>query len=308
MEFIEGASLRMVIDRLTSLHDPGQTLDSVLRMTPLGEGEAPVVRFDQETVTYIPGPGAVGQPVEPGSLTPEAKKLVATPDHLRRCCEIVRDAGLALAHAHERGVVHRDIKPENLLLDRQLKVHVVDSGIARFLEDLTVTNTGQLVGTPLYMSPEEVTGRLEVDHRTDIYSLGLVLYELLTLRRPLQSPTREGILRQIVTKPLPPASWRNQAIPRDLESVVHQAAARDPGERYQSASDLVTDLENFLDGKMVTAVPYRYKFDDREIVAARPPEMVFGGFWLHFSSLYALLIGLEGIWDDAVRFGLPRIA
>src|SRR6516225_5736583 len=72
MEFIEGVSLRRVIDRLTCLHEPGQTLDSILRSTPVGEGEAPVVRFDQETVTYRPGPGAGDQPVEPSSLTPEA--------------------------------------------------------------------------------------------------------------------------------------------------------------------------------------------------------------------------------------------
>src|SRR5262249_35818876 len=142
---------------------------------------------------------------------------------------------------------------------------------------------------------------------TDIYSLGLVLYELLTLRRPLQSPTREGILRQIVTKPLAPVSWRNRAIPRDLESVVHQAAARDPDERYQSASALATRLEHFRAGKMVTAVTSRYKFCYREIIAARLPEMVFAGFWVLFASLYASLMGLEGIWDGALRLGLAGI-
>ncbi len=99
-------------------------------------------------------------------------------------------------------MIHRDVKPENLLLDRQGQVRLIDFGIARFFEDATVTSTGQIVGTPMYMSPEQVTGRLEIDHRTDVYSLGLVLYELLTLGRPVVAPTREGVLRHVVTKAL----------------------------------------------------------------------------------------------------------
>ena len=120
-------------------------------------------------------------------------------------------------------------------MDRQGKVHLIDFGVARFFEDATLTNTGALVGTPMYMSPEQVTGRLEVDHRTDIYSLGLTLYELLTLQRPITAPTREGVLRQIVTKALLPVSWLNRAVSRDLEGVVHKATTKDPDERYQRA-------------------------------------------------------------------------
>src|SRR3954469_6622522 len=115
---------------------------------------------------------------------------MASPDYIRRCCEIVRDAALALAHAHERGVTHRDIKPENLLLDRQGLVHLIDFGLARFFEDVSLTNTGALVGTPMYMSPEQISGHIKIDHRTDVYSLGLVLYELLILRRPMIAATR----------------------------------------------------------------------------------------------------------------------
>ncbi len=194
MEYIDGASLREVLKLVNMSHQPGQSMDAVLRATPTGADEPLEVRFDQETAAYTPEPQAGGVPVDSGSLTPEAEKLKTAPVHVRRCCAIVRDAALALAHAHERGVIHRDLKPENLLLDRQERVHVIDFGLARFFEDVTLTNTGALVGTPLYMSPEQVSGRVVVDHRTDVYSLGMVLYELLTLRRPITAPTREGVL------------------------------------------------------------------------------------------------------------------
>ena len=99
-----------------------------------------------------------------GPSTPAAKALMNSSAYVRRCVEIVRAADSALAHAHERCVVHRDIKPENLLLDRQGEVHLIDFGLARFFEDVTVTNTGTLIGTPMYMWPEQVTGRIKVDH------------------------------------------------------------------------------------------------------------------------------------------------
>src|SRR5262249_37743637 len=158
--------------------------------------------------------------------------------------------------------------------------YIIDFGLARFFEDATVTQTGALLGTPLYMSPEQVTGRIALDHRTDIYSLGLVLYELLMLRRPILAPTREGLLRQIVTKALRPISWINHAIPQGLESVTHKATAKDPDERYDSALLFAEDLQKVLDGKKVGADPYRYKFDEREIIAERPTEVVFLSFFL----------------------------
>src|SRR5262249_26769203 len=157
--------------------------------------------------------------------------------------------------------------------------------------------TGQLVGTPMYMSPEQVTGRLAVDHRTDLYSLGLVLYELLTLLPPITAPTREGILRQVVTKDLVPASWRNRAGPRDLEAIVHRAIAKDPDERYPSASEMAGDLARFLAGQPVTARPYRYRFDRREVVAERPRaatllgimHLMLGGAFGTYALFYLLM-------------------
>ena len=129
--------------------------------------------------------------------------MIASTGYLRHVCEIVRDVARALDHAHQQGVVHRDIKPQNIMIDQRGGVKVIDFGVARFYDDATITQQGQLVGTPMYMSPEQVAGHA-VDGRSDIYSLGLVMYELLTLRRPLVAPTREAILRGVVTKAMVP--------------------------------------------------------------------------------------------------------
>jgi serine/threonine protein kinase len=208
MEYVDGVSLREVINRLRAANDPGMSIDSVLGETPKEVDGAKVVRFDDATATYTPEATPDPANTRVDGLTQDAKRLMASPAFIRRCCEIVRDAAIALAHAHERGVVHRDVKPENILLDREGKAHLIDFGLARFFEDVTLTNTGALVGTPMYMSPEQVAGLLKIDHRTDIYSMGLTLYEVLTLQRPITAPTREGVLRQVVTKALPPVSWK----------------------------------------------------------------------------------------------------
>jgi serine/threonine protein kinase len=277
IEYIDGMSLRELMKRLSSANNQGQPIDDILQATSVG-GAAQQVRFDDPTVTLSPEPSPEENRPVPDMTAQTVKRLITSSDYIRRCCEIVRDAAVALAHAHERGVIHRDIKPENILLDRDGKPHLIDFGLARFYEDVTLTNTGALVGTPLYMSPEQVTGRLKIDQRTDIYSLGLVLYEMLTLSKPFSSPSREGILRQIVTKAMVPVGWKNKALPRDLESVVHKATARDPDERYESALALADDIGHVLGNQPTAAKPYRYKFDGKEIAAERPREIIYVSF------------------------------
>jgi serine/threonine protein kinase len=203
MEYIDGDSLRMVMNRLRAVRDPKQPIESILQLRQEGGGEAPEMRLDIPTSEDVPPPATNSAQEDRDSLSNEARQLIESKDYIRWCCEVLRDVAKALDHAHKQGVIHRDIKPENLLLDRQGQVHIIDFGLARFFEDVSVTHSGALIGTPAYMSPEQVTGRLKIDQRADIYSLGLVLYELLTLRQPIQAPTREGLLRQILTKPLP---------------------------------------------------------------------------------------------------------
>ena len=281
MELVDGVSLRRVLDRLGQATEAATGLDTVAREELAHDDLAAPVRFDQPTedlskATDAP-PGGGKDPLNP-YLSPQAIKLRGDGDHIRRCCELARDVAAALAHAHERGVVHRDIKPDNILLDKRGQIRVIDFGVARFFDDLSMTYTGQLVGTPLYMSPEQVTGRGAIDPRTDIYSLGLVLYELLTLRSPLDASHRENLLRSIVTKPLPPVGWRNRSIPDPLARIVHKATQKDPDQRYATAAELAADLERFLAGQSVSAPPYRFRLDEREIVAARPTGVVLAAF------------------------------
>ncbi|HEX5106747.1 MAG TPA: serine/threonine-protein kinase, partial [Pirellulaceae bacterium] len=155
MELIEGASLRKVLDRLGTAATSESSLDSVVRDDLSDDPEARVVRFDVATEdTSASPPDALPAEINP-YLSPQARELRTSAGYVRRACEVVRDAARALAHAHEQGVIHRDIKPDNLLLDRHGRVHLIDFGVARFFEDQAVTYTGQLVGTPLYMSPEQ---------------------------------------------------------------------------------------------------------------------------------------------------------
>jgi predicted Ser/Thr protein kinase len=165
-----------------------------------------------------------------------------------------RQAALALDHAHAEGVVHRDVKPANLLLDARGRLWVADFGLARVAGDPALTATGEMLGTLRYASPEQVLARQGVvDHRSDIYSLGATLYELLTLRPLFEGRDRHELLRQIADdEPRPPRSLQ-PAVPRELETVVLKALAKEPADRYPSARALADDLQRFLDKQPVLA-------------------------------------------------------
>jgi len=174
MEFVEGVSLDRLIRALAALVEPDMTIDSVLQQMPKEEGAARAFRFDGPG-DYPDGELEVGPEKSTlGSRSDDALRLIVSRRYVRRCCEMICDVAEALAHAHQQGVVHRDLKPANLIIDPEGRAHLIDFGIARFFDDTTVTKTGVLVGTPMYLAPELLTGRLSADHLSDIYSLGLV--------------------------------------------------------------------------------------------------------------------------------------
>jgi serine/threonine protein kinase/Flp pilus assembly protein TadD len=178
-------------------------------------------------------------------------------DSLAFCRAIARlgvQAAAALEHAHQVGVVHRDIKPSNLMLDARGDLWVADFGLARLPGDPGLTLSGDLVGTLRYMSPEQALGKRPlIDHRTDIYSLGATLYELLTLEPVFAGKDREELLRQFTFEdPVPPRRL-NKAIPADLEAIVLKALEKSPSDRYASAQELADDLEHHLRDEPIRA-------------------------------------------------------
>ena len=170
----------------------------------------------------------------------------------RWAAEVGLQAADALAHAHHHGVIHRDVKPSNLLIDAGGTIWVADFGLARRLADPGMTHHDSLLGTPRYMSPEQ--GRTGViDGRTDVYSLGATLYELLTLRPPFDGSSAAELLDQIAGRePVPPRAI-NRRIPRDLETIVLKTLAKRPADRYASAAALGEDLARFLNREPVRA-------------------------------------------------------
>src|SRR5262245_31496468 len=153
----------------------------------------------------------------------------------------------ALEYAHAQGVLHRDIKPSNLLLDLHGTVWVADLGLAKLTDQADLTHTGDLVGTWRYMAPERFGG--VSDPRSDVYSLGLTLYELLALRPAFDGSSREELLRQVSFGVPPRPRKVNPEVPRDLETIVLKAIERDPAQRYQSAGELAADLQCFLEDR-----------------------------------------------------------
>lgn len=177
-----------------------------------------------------------------------------TPEHVRQVAVIGVQVAEALHQAHEYGVIHRDIKPSNLLLDRHGKVWITDFGLARVQTDARVTQTGDIVGTLRYMSPEQSLGMDRIlNERTDVYSLGVTLYELAGQQAAFSGFDQNEILRLIAMEDPTPLRRINPLIPIDLETIIMKAMAKTPEQRYASARDFAADLKNYLEGRPITA-------------------------------------------------------
>ena len=170
------------------------------------------------------------------------KEVIAEhPLKLDEALDIAIQAGQALQEAHERGVVHRDVKPANLMVTPQGHVKLMDFGLARATDDTRITAASTVVGTPSYMSPEQARGEA-VDRRSDIWSLGVVLYEMLTARAPFAGDSSTAVLRAVLDDEPEPVTALRSGLPVMLDQVLAKALAKAPAERYQYIADLLVDL------------------------------------------------------------------
>ncbi len=226
--------------------DPGRSSPSCARPRLEDPSGSAIGRVDSAALHASEAPA--GRSDEPPPFDPPRGSA-----YFRWVAAAGLQAADALAHAHHQGVIHRDVKPSNLLIDARGNIWVTDFGLARRLADPGHTLHDGLLGTPRYMSPEQARTAGNVDGRTDVYSLGATLYELLTLRPPFDGQSAAELIDQIGRDdPAPPRRYEPR-IPRDLETIVLKALAKRPVDRYASAAELAEDLARFLSHAPVKA-------------------------------------------------------
>lgn len=246
MELIEGRSLNEIITEQRKLHTADTdtiNLDDTIILNRTSTSEVDDDSSQTATVAAVPHP-----------VTSQTSTITMVDAQFVEIAKHVSDVADALAYAHDEGIIHRDIKPHNLILGNDGRMRVSDFGLARILEQPGVTVTGEMLGSPLYMSPEQIReGPAKTDYRTDIYSLGATLYEWLAFQPPYPGETREQVISLILTSEPRPLRNLNALVPTDLETICTKAIERDPAKRYQSAAEFRDDLRRFVQRSPIKA-------------------------------------------------------
>jgi thiol-disulfide isomerase/thioredoxin len=206
--------------------------------------------------------------IEGGTLGDRAKAGRAD---LRQAAQLAADVAAAVHYAHQRGILHRDLKPGNILLDKDGRPHVTDFGLAKHLDGPAgQTQTGTIVGTPGYMSPEQAAGRKDLTTASDVYSVGAILYDLITGRPPFEAPTVFDVLTKVIGEEPEPPHKHNPQVDRDLETICLKCLQKDPRRRYASAEELARDLGRYRAGEPIQARPVSHLERARKWVRRRP--------------------------------------
>jgi WD40 repeat protein/serine/threonine protein kinase/tetratricopeptide (TPR) repeat protein len=280
MQFIAGAGLDVVLDDLRRLRQPksetrsaaepaaarqvdGLSAAAVARSLITGQFDADRSPIADGSVTepcddVAPTPAATanGPPADSSSaILPGSSELSSSSDHDRQFYRSIAQIGIqvaeALEYANRQGILHRDVKPSNLLLDNHGNVWVADFGLAKTAEADDLTHTGDILGTIRYMAPERFSGHC--DARSDVYSLGLTLYELVALRPAYEASDRHTLIDRVLHEEPERLKKRAPGVPRDMETIIAKATARDPAVRYATASALAEDLRRFVEDRPIRA-------------------------------------------------------
>jgi serine/threonine-protein kinase len=238
------------------------------------------------------------------------ERLVALAEHgkllpLDEALRIVREAAEALAYAHSRNMIHRDVKPANLMLDHDDRVVLTDFGIAKIVTGVQFTASGGMVGTPAYMAPEQGLGEAG-DERSDLYSLGIILFQLVTGTLPYEADTPLATILKHLHEATPSAKSRNPVLPEPIDRIIAKAMAKDPEDRYQTASQFIADLDRARRGEPLEDAPVRpptkkSEYDTVLLQQAEKPARIPGAvevpprrrapWWLWGGVVGAILVG-----------------
>ncbi len=266
MHYVEGHTLAEIVSQLrasTSIHQSHSVAGAAAEPTTLFR---PVVAPAERVANPSTSSSETRKELQ-AAITTEGSNQ--TREYFRSVAEIGKQAADGLDYAHGVGIVHRDIKPSNLILDENGRCWITDFGLAMAESSPNLTMTGDLLGTLRYMSPEQsLAQRVVIDHRTDIYSLGVTLYELLTLQPAHTGDDREELLRRLTLEEPTTPHKINPSIPSDMETIVLKAISKNPADRYATASDLAADLQRYLDGHPIqarrpTVVQRAFKWSNR---------------------------------------------